>query len=280
MKPKMNLLSLACAMASVSVLFCGAVSAAPIDTLRTHTGQEVGVTISHYKYEEPNFMSLEAMKLGIDYSTTLTVDDSWFMRLDGRYATGDADYESAGTGSSNDIPDWYAEIRALIGTDYVFNDFILAPYSGLGYRYLFNDLRGDTSSGAVGYRRESEYFYLPIGVTHRVALSEGSQLENNLEFDYLLNGQQTTHFEDLAGHGNFTYGQELKNGQDRGYGRRASSMSLQGNWSVGPYVTYWDIEDSETNTSIVGIGGSYYLMSGKEPANNTLEYGIKGAYRF
>ena len=49
---------------------------------------------------------------------------------------------------------------------------------------------------------------------------------------------------------------------------------------VGPYLTYWDIEDSETDSSIVGIGGNYYLMSGKEPANNTLEYGLKGAYRF
>ena len=276
MKPKMNLLSLAC----VSVLLSGATWAAPIDTLRTHTGQQVGVTISHYKYEEPNFMSLEAMKLGIDYSSTLTVDDSWFIRLDGRYATGDADYESEGTGSSDDIPDWYAEIRALIGTDYLFNDSILAPYSGLGYRYLYNDLRGDSSSGAIGYRRESEYIYLPIGVTQRLALNEGSQLENNLEFDYLLHGQQTTHFEDLAGHGDFTYGEEFKNGQDSGYGIRASSMYLLGNWSVGPYLTYWDIEDSETNTSIVGIGDSYYLMTGKEPANNTLEYGIKGAYRF
>ena len=57
-------------------------------------------------------------------------------------------------------------------------------------------------------------------------------------------------------------------------------MYLQGNWSVGPYVTYWDIDDSETTTSIVGIGDNYYLMSGKEPANNTLEYGVKGAYRF
>ena len=109
MKLTMNLLTLACA----SVLLSGASWAAHIDTLRTHTGQQVGITISHYKYEEPNFMSLEAMKLGIDYSSTLTVDDSWFIRLDGRYATGDADYESAGTGSSDDIPDWYAEIRAL-----------------------------------------------------------------------------------------------------------------------------------------------------------------------
>ena len=276
MKLKMNLLSLACA----TVLISGASWAAPIDTLRTHTGQQVGITISHYKYEEPNFMSLEAMKLGIDYSSTLTVDDSWFIRLDGRYATGDADYDSEGTGSSDNIPDWYAEIRGLIGTDYVFNDFILAPYSGLGYRYLFNDLRGDSSSGAIGYRRESEYFYLPIGVTQRLALNEGSQLENNLEFDYLLHGEQTTNFEDLAGHGNFTYGEKFTNGQDSGYGLRASSMYLQGNWSVGPYVTYWDIEDSETTTSIVGIDDSYYLMSGKEPANNTLEYGIKGAYRF
>lgn len=112
-------------------------------------------------------------------TTTLTVDDSWFIRLDGRYANGDADYESSGTGSNDNLTDWYTEIRALFGTDYTLNDFVLAPYSGLGYRYLFNDLRGDSSSGAIGYRRESEYFYLPLGVIQRVALDEGSQLENN-----------------------------------------------------------------------------------------------------
>ena len=276
MKLKQNLLSLAC----VSVLLSGAAWAEPIDTLRTRTEQQVGVTISHYKYEEPNLMSLEAMKFGIDYTTTLTVDDSWFIRLDGRYANGDADYESSGTGSNDNLTDWYTEIRALFGTDYTLNDFVLAPYSGLGYRYLFNDLRGDSSSGAIGYRRESEYFYLPLGVIQRVALDEGSQLENNLEFDYLLRGQQTSHFDDLAGHGNFTYGEEIKSRQNHGYGLRASSMYKQGNWLVGPYLTYWDIEDSETTTSIVGIGDNYYLMSGKEPANNTLEYGVKGAYRF
>ncbi len=54
MKLTMNLLTLACA----SVLLSGASWAAPIDTLRTHTGQQVGITINHYKYEEPNFMSL------------------------------------------------------------------------------------------------------------------------------------------------------------------------------------------------------------------------------
>ena len=33
--------------------------------------------------------------LGVDYSSTLMLDSARFMRLDGRYATGDADYERA-----------------------------------------------------------------------------------------------------------------------------------------------------------------------------------------
>jgi hypothetical protein len=45
------------------------------------------------------------------------------------------------------------------------------PYAGLGFRYLYNDLRGTSSTGAIGYRRESHYFYVPLGVTLRVPLA-------------------------------------------------------------------------------------------------------------
>lgn len=48
--------------------------ATPADALLTHNGQELGLTLSHYKYEEPDFMQLEALKLGLDYATTLMID--------------------------------------------------------------------------------------------------------------------------------------------------------------------------------------------------------------
>jgi hypothetical protein len=280
MKLKWNLRTPILATAVMATWLCAPASAAGIENLHSRNGQQLGITLSHYKYEEPDFMSLEALKLGVDYSSTLMLDSAWFMRLDGRYATGDADYESAGTGTADNIPDWYAEIRTLFGKDYDLANSVLAPYSGLGYRYLFNDLRGDTSTGSIGYRRESQYFYLPLGAIHRMALSDTAKLETTLELDYLLQGKQSSHFEDLAGHGNVTYGQEIKNKQDQGYGIRISSQYQQGSWGIGPYLMYWNIEDSDQVNSIIADDQYYYSISGMEPANNTLEFGLKGSYLF
>lgn len=280
MKLKWNLRTPILATAVMATWLCPNAAAAGVESLHSRNGQQLGITLSHYKYEEPDFMSLEAVKLGVDYSSTLMLDSAWFMRLDGRYATGDADYESAGTGTADNIPDWYAEVRTLFGKDIELTNSVLAPYSGFGYRYLFNDLRGDSSTGSVGYRRESQYFYLPVGAIHRMALGETAKLETILELDYLLQGKQSSHFEDLAGHGNFTYGQEIKNKQDQGYGIRISSQYQQGSWGAGPYLMYWNIEDSDQVNTIIADDQYYYSMSGMEPANNTLEFGLKGSYLF
>ena len=85
--------------------------------LRTHSGQEIGLTFGHYQYKEPDLMKLEGNKFGIDYTTTLMLDDAeqWFMRVTGRYATGQVNYDSNGTGSMKDVDDWYTEIRSLFG---------------------------------------------------------------------------------------------------------------------------------------------------------------------
>ncbi|MGL4204624.1 MAG: hypothetical protein ACRCRW_00615 [Aeromonadaceae bacterium] len=261
------------ALAALLSMTSAAAQANPANGLVTRNGQELGLTLSHYKYEEPNFMQLEAAKLGIDYTATLMMDaeQTWSMRVDLRYANGKADYSSNGTGTADNQPDWYLDSRALFGKDFDHSTYVLMPYLGLGYRYLFSDLRGKSSTGAQGYRRTSHYAYLPLGVVHRLGLKNGHRLESSLEFDYLLLGRQKSYMSDyLEAIGYPENSVDVTNQQHDGYGIRFASMYQFASWSVGPFLSYWNIDKSEVDAAT-----TLY-----EPKNNTLEYGLKGAYKF
>jgi len=69
----------------------------------------------------------------------------------------------------------------VAGLDWVGRSVSLSPYVGVGYRYLYNDVRGSTSTGAIGYRRESNYIYEPIGLTARFLLGDRWVLAPTLE---------------------------------------------------------------------------------------------------
>ena len=242
--------------------------------LATKTGNEIGVTVSGYKYTEtePSNISIKAAKVGFDYSGTYAIgsewpkrSDGWFVRGDLRYATGKADYSSSISGTLNNRPDWYYEIKGLIGKDFSFGDYSLSPYAGLGYRYLFNDLRGLTSTGIPGYRRESKYYTLPIGVTHRMNLANEAQLLTTVEYSYLIRGRQHSTLSD-----SIPATQDASNTQRRGYGLRLGAIVQFGTWSVGPSLILWRINKSDVvNTAAVF-----------EPRNNTNELGVKAAYNF
>jgi hypothetical protein len=51
-------------------------------------------------------------------------------------------------------------------------------------------------------------------------------------------------------------------------------------WSVGPYVTYWNIQNSNAVTQTITANRVNYRLTAYEPANNTIEAGIKVAYSF
>lgn len=238
--------------------------------LTTRTGNEVGVTVSDYKYTEPGIMAIKATKIGFEYSGTYALDSEWpnqskgwFVRGDVRYATGKGNYSSGLSGTINDRPDWYYEIRGLIGKDFYFGDYTLSPYAGLGYRYLFNDLRGVTSTGGLGYRRESNYSTLPVGVTHRMNLANQSQLLTTVEYSYLIRGRQESKLSDST-----PLLQDVGLKQRNGYGLRLGTMVQFDKWSVGPSLMLWRIKESDRSTLTL------------EPRNNTYELGVKGVYNF
>ncbi len=235
---------------------------------RTKTSIDAGFQFSRYRYEEPSVdVTNKALKYGFTGSATGVIMRDIFARVDGRFAFGDADYKGSGEKDGN--TDRIYEVRAMLGMDVPFGRFVVSPYLGLGYRNLYNDLRGVTSTGAVGYRRESQYLYVPVGVQPRYQIDRNSTLSLNIEIDPLLQGWQFSQLSD-AGLGD----PDVHNKQDSGYGLRGELMYGYGRFSIGPFFNYWNIEDSNfakcdpvTFTCFV------------EPKNETLEFGIQARVR-
>jgi hypothetical protein len=254
------------------ISFTACVAALP---LNTETGKEASVSIGSYRYEEPGLMSLVGYKLGVDFLATRALSNSRFMRGDVRFAFGLMDYSSNGTGSATGHPSGYMEARGLVGDEWVGNHAEFATYTGIGYRYLLHDGRGISCTNSqcfFGYRRESNYFYVPVGVIHRSALQNQARLVLTLEYDFLLMGKQISRLSD----GGQNHSNPI-NTQNKGYGLKASITYDKIKWAIGPYLNYWNIDDSDiTPTYINGFVDGY----GLEPKNNTLEFGIKMGQRF
>lgn len=241
------------------------IAVAPSLDLATRPGLEAGVQAYMYQYHETvnsaPFMNNKGNKIGVETAYTHTMKDDWFLRGEGRFTHGAVDYSGSGSQSGNLDQTW--EARIVLGRDYIFNDFSLAPYAGYGYRYLYNDARGLSSTGASGYRRKSEYNYIPLGVTNRVGLTDQSRLATNIEYDHFIRGRQQTLLGDVAP------GMEtLDNEQNKAeFAARGSVLVETADWSFGPWFNYWYIADSKTSCNS--------FVCGLEPRNKTTEFGLK-----
>lgn len=244
-----------------TLVFAGISAFAQAPGLATRAGHEIGVTVSGYKYTEPGVMDVKATHAGIDYVGTFKLDEAWFARAGLSYAAGKSDY--SGTGTLNNRPQHVYEFSGVLGKDLAMGDTTLSPYVGLGYRQLFHDLRGVTSTGNRGFRRESRYLTLPLGVVHQMRLEQQARLVSTVEYTHLIRGRQESLRSD-TGLGL----PDVTNRQGRGSGWRLAMMYQQKNWSVGPFVTLWHIKDSDVVAGVL------------EPENKTKEFGVKAAYRF
>jgi hypothetical protein len=197
------------------------------------------------------------------------------------YMFGDADYSGTGTLNSTGFDSW--DVRGLLGKDFnITREYSLSPYFGMGYRTLFNDIRGTTSDGSIGYRRYNQLYYLPIGVFPRTHIDTNSRLTASFEYDFLLHGNQTSYLADInAGDPN------MNNGQSSGYGLRGDIMYETKTWAIGPFFNWWSIDASKQKTAIdnssitcAGVGGPPCLLTTQEPANHTFEIGVQFKYHF
>jgi hypothetical protein len=250
----------------LGVLLAAAAGAAD-NPLATRAGWDVGGQAAQYRYEEPDLVvSLKGNRIGAMGAYTVVNDQRVYARIELRQSYGELDYQ--GSGTMNNVPDQLFEVRALAGRDYPAGKLVWSPYVGGGFRYLYNDLRGFTSTGAIGYRRDSSYFYVPLGVTLRMRLGEDWVLAPQLEYDAFVHGIQRTYLADTGlGFNN------VSNQQRHGRGYRAQLMFEGRRWSFGPWLHYWNIKDSDIQPTAPGFVGF-------EPANWTRESGVELRYRF
>ncbi len=247
------------------------------DPLLTRPGLEVGVQAAHYHYEEPDFAKLIGLRTGGVGAFTFTQGGAFF-KADARASFGVLKYQSPVSGTQTQVHDSIFETRFVVGKDFPVDEgIIVAPYAGLGYRYLYNDLRGYTQGRVTvrnpsgiyaGYRRYSNYLYVPVGLTFRFGLDNQWVLSPTVELDIFLLGKQVSMLSD-AGLGN----PDVTNTQKHGSGYRLALMVEKGHFAFGPWMHYWNIKDSDSQP----IGGGEF---GREPANWTREIGFEVRYRF
>ena len=255
-------------------------------------GLEVGTEVYYFNYKEPGFMEDQGVFYGINAGYSWHFSDwdiydntaggngeaPFMVRLDGRFAFGQVDYTSTGTGDINNIDDYVFETRLVGGYDFsLTGQSVLTPYVGFGYRYLNDDTSGKTTStGAFGYERESNYLYVPIGVDLSVPVSGEWHFNANVEFDVFIQGEQKSHLGDAIAGLN-----TVNNDQNDGYGARGSIRLTKENENTAlflePFIRYWHIDDSEVSSvTYNGVLVGY----GHEPENKTLEAGAKIGLRF
>lgn len=229
--------------------------------LATRPGLEFGVQVAYYDYQEPNIAELKGNRLGLLAAWTVVSDRGIFAKIDFRASTGSLTYQ--GSGSMSGVPDLILETRGVAGFDWVLQGATLSPYAGLGYRYLYNDLTGRSSTGFAGYRRYSTYLYAPVGLTLRVDMGSGWAFAPTGEIDIFIRGEQKSMLSDANLGIN-----DVTNTQKNGSGYRLYLMFEKDHLAIGPYMHYWHIEQSNVQRGFV------------EPDNWTREIGVEIRYRF
>ena len=237
---------------------------------------EIGTEISYIQYEETSMMKEKGIMYGIVSSYAY---HHYFMsKAELKFAYGQLDYDGATWEgfplTMTGIPNYMLEIRGLLGYDFVRKTITITPYLGIGFRWL-NDNPQEKYFG--GYKRISNYLYIPIGLEVITNLGNGWSLGAAGEYDLLLRGEQRSCLSDIdPGFNN------IENDQTKGYGVRGSISIAKKYEKIGfliePYVKYWSISDSYANPiTNYGVPIGYVVF---EPKNNSTEMGCKLAVTF
>ena len=240
---------------------------------------EIGVTMASYSYSEPSLsVTNNATNFGIAYEKIKSLQGNEFVLSEMEYVNGADNYTGSGTAT---IPKYYYNLKLAYAKSFSIGDYVLAPYIGLGYRFLNQNGEGITSStGDYAYSRQSTYVYIPIGVKRRDKLQSKAILETTAEFDYLIYGNQFSGLSMLNSHG-YSSVPDINNKQNSGYGLYLSAIYKNDDgWSYGPYYKYWNIAESEKVYAEFKSGSTWYSGYAYEPANTTNEYGFKVMYKF
>lgn len=239
---------------------------------------EAQIITSSYTYKEDR-MKLSGIHYGASATARFATPALWrsYVGFSGEFLTGQPEYDGqtvSGVATKADTQDDISTFTAFWGR--IFRaDGYSTRYDvrlGLGYRYLNNeieDTRNPFTLSIPGYEREQEYLYSPIVLTVIQPINSNWSLRMGGEFDYLWQGENTSHFEDMN-----PTNSTFKFKQDSGFGYKLSAGPVYrvGQVRIVSEVFYrvWDIDDSDYATGTInGLFGRT-----REPENKTSMTGL------
>lgn len=240
------------------------------DFLSENYEVEAGSFLTSITYNEPGIMKESGVLIGLNASCSWKIPDFAlfnFFRVDLLAGTGSMDYTSPYSGTIDNISDSLVEARAITCRTFQYNRSVeMSIYSGFGYRRLYDMAGGMLSSkNAIGYNRESQYLYIPVGFGISSPLDQEWVIKGYIEYDLFLKGIQKSYLSQVS------YFDDIVNRQNEGHGFRAAVKIMNDSLVFEPYFRYWYVGNSEYDYIVINASQMYRFW---EPENNTTEIGI------
>ena len=234
-------------------------------------GWLLGGAVSHGNFREPGLMQVQGPRLGVWAEKPMGHLGRWQPTLRGLLQSSAMHYSSPISGELPNVPDHELEVRVtalhpLGQSDEPRSPWAWGVYAGLGYRLHYNDLRGTTSNGAVGYQRLNQRLTLPLGLQVKSA----SGITARLELSPALYGTHTTYMSDVGALADATVPQ------------KSQSWAIEVGWQPWPQ---WELRLYHRQASTQATDAWSSTINGVtrrylEPASTWHDTGIRIARQF
>lgn len=209
---------------------------------------EAGLEIGDFHYRESQIMREDGVQYGVYGSIAVLAARPWEFQFLMSLVGGDVEYDGGYQGGGSvkgDTGNYIFNFRGTAGYLIEEGSLRILPYSGLGLRFLNNDL---DDLGSAGYRRQQTYLYLPLGLDISLPLGSDGKWTIGLksEFDWMFYGFHKT---------------------DKGLDREFDG---QDGWGIRftPYVR-WDF-DENVAFKLEGFG-EYWKINESDPDEGYIE---------
>jgi hypothetical protein len=225
----------------------------------------IGVDLHYFAYDEPGVMEESGLLYGLSGSFEHLADCNLFIDLSGSIVAGDLKYDGKLVNADGtehpmtaDTPNTIFNLWGTGGMLFECGDYSFIPYSGIGYRFLVDDL--EEASSTYGYTREQTYVYLPVGVGLFRRMQASWLLDCRMEYRIMLDSYNRSHGGVLGG--------SVVLPQDSGSGFSASiglsrPDGATSKFRMETFVETWNVDDSEVVSGYI------------EPENKSFLFGMR-----
>ena len=204
-----------------------------------------GISAGWNQYTEPDLMQLTGPEVGI-YGR-LTLPNNLHAEAEG--LIGKQNYSSNRSGNLDNVAN--IETRWRLMTP-IWEERVPGILVGLGYHTLWNDLRGQTNTGHVGYQRIANQLWMPV----RWSVSSMWQIDAGL----LIYGRHRSNLSEAGG-------TDIVNTQRNGqYLQIAANLDTDSQHTLTPFIRY------------THLGNSNVVNGGYEPTSVRWQTGVIWTY--